>query len=208
MTKLPFDEARLTSTGLLFPDQFEDHTRFAFHGTSIAYASGIESLGFDKDFCPFDPMELEAIADSVTQADPKLSEMLRSHAQKTTRLSFSPVSWIPIDYTTRGGGQIVQMVRRAVNYGAQISEQSQALIESLEQSGGCVYAVDFNEVVARQATTEIITIYSGISIPASAIAARIDIPRHFDHRVLNAVQSKPSPSILAMTPGKLANRFM
>lgn len=207
MTTLPFDEDRLTSTGLLFPDDFEDHTQFAFHGTSIAYAAGIESQGFDKDFCPFDPQELEAIANSIAQTDPELSAMLRSHADRPTRLSFSPVSWIPLRYCSKKGGQIVQMVRRAIGAGARIGGKSKELIESLEQSGGCVYAVDFSGVAHDQATTEWITIYSGVSIPASSIAARIDIPRQFDHLVLEMLQSKPSPSLLAITLGKLANRL-
>jgi len=188
MLEEKFDEGRLMETAELFSKNFEDPSRFVYHGTSTLFANEIETNGFQYPFSAVPEDDLRALADSLPAGMAELAKTLRD-AAKPTRLGFAPMSYAAVDYALTGGGQVVRLYKQGVDAGGCASPTMAARLSKLADAEPCVYVVDLSDPVDLDLAFDGIFVQSAASVPASRIVAKMLIPRDFAISRLKALQA-------------------
>lgn len=202
-----FDRPRLFETAALFGPEFEDRTRFVYHGTSSVYASQIEVHGWTHPFHAVDPAELRALADTLPTDAAETAETLHNHAASPTRLSFAAYSFAAVLFATTGGGQIVGLCRKAITQGAQPSKTLKELLDRCDGVSGVVYAVDFSEDDLTDLTFEGMFFHCVGNVDPTRIKAKVEIPSTLMGQELSAINNRPDLYRARLEPGGLAQRI-
>ena len=207
MIEEQFDLERLMTTGKLFSDNFEDPSRFLYHGTSTLFADDIERNGFVYPYAAVSAHDLHAMASALPVEHVDLANTLRNAAARPTRLSFSPISYACLSYALSGGGQVVWNYKRGVDAGVSASPEMREKLDRLVAAEPCVYAVDFQGGEEVDLCADTLFILSKSAVPASRVVARMLIPADFDQSHFKTLQEMRPLRSARATPGSLMARL-
>ncbi len=179
MKETPFNPDKIKATSMVFPDISEPNSNIVFHGSSCAYAPRIESLGFEQDYRPWQNDFLLEAATIIRDISVKDADTIESAVHIPVKLSFAKSSISALKYAiTKPGGQTLSFLLPYLKELRKHSCKIVPLLDKVNTSNNCVYAVDLSTIPALNMTAEIsISHHVSAPVPISALVDKVIIPR-------------------------------
>lgn len=185
------------TTNCVFEPPFDDQDDLAFHGTSCAYEPAIDVNGFIHGQRSYNPDMFRRAADQVRELDMSLASDLYFYANHPVKLSFTKKSTRALEYALKArGGQSLEYLRKAFDYLGKLDDDATALLNNIDESGACIYAIRLSLLPSTAYTVSGSDLHFSVGVPVSAIVAKLLITRGTNYT--DVIPPKPPTGLIKL----------